>query len=107
VSITLAVTNTEGCDLFIPDGFSPNGDGVNDVFVITGLEGFPDHTFTIFNRWGNKVFEAAPYNNDWDGTSHFGITIGGDDLPVGTYFYILELGDGETEALKGYIYLNR
>ncbi|MDD3877889.1 MAG: gliding motility-associated C-terminal domain-containing protein, partial [Bacteroidales bacterium] len=92
---------------FIPQGFSPNGDGVNDYFVITGLEGFPNHSFMILNRWGNKVYEAAPYNNDWDGTNMFGITVGGNELPVGTYFYIFDTGIEGQEVIKGYIYLNR
>jgi gliding motility-associated-like protein/uncharacterized repeat protein (TIGR01451 family) len=92
---------------FIPEGFSPNGDGVNDVFVITGLERYPEHTFTIFNRWGNMVFEAAPYNNDWDGTSTFGITVGGNELPSGTYFYIFETGVEGIDPIRGFIYLAR
>ena len=92
---------------FIPQGFSPNGNGQNDFFVITGLEKYPNHKFTIFNRWGDKVYEAAPYNNDWDGTNKFGVTLGGDLLPVGTYFYILETGIEGQEPFKGYIYLTR
>jgi len=60
----------------------------------------------IFNRWGDKVFEAKPYNNTWDGKATEGVRIGSDELPVGTYFYILDLGDGSA-VIKGYIYLNR
>ncbi|MDG1476379.1 MAG: gliding motility-associated C-terminal domain-containing protein [Vicingaceae bacterium] len=97
---------TDSTMLSIPEGFSPNGDGVNEVFKITGLENYPDHTFIIFNRWGNKVFKAAPYNNDWTGTSEFGVTIGGNELPVGTYFYILDLGNGD-DPIKNYLYLNK
>jgi|GEM_PF-866290 len=93
-------------DLFIPEGFSPNGDGVNDLYVIRGLENYPANTLTIFNRWGNKVFEAKPYDNTWDGTNKFGLHIGSEQLPTGTYFYLLDLGDG-SEVVKGYIYLNR
>lgn len=90
----------------IPEGFSPNGDGINDLFVIRGIDYYPDNTFTIFNRWGNKVFSANPYENTWDGTSTTGLRVGGDQLPVGTYFYILDLGDG-TDVYKGTIYLNK
>jgi gliding motility-associated-like protein len=90
----------------IPEGFSPNNDGVNDLFVIRGIDYFSDNTFTIFNRWGNKVFSASPYENTWDGTSTSGLKVGGDQLPVGTYFYILDLGDG-SDVYKGTIYLNR
>ena len=94
------------CELNVPEGFSPNGDGVNDNYVVRGLQIFPDNKFTVFNRWGNLVFKAEPYRNDWDGTSSFGLNLGGDKLPTGVYYYILDLGDG-SKPLKGYIYLNR
>jgi gliding motility-associated-like protein/uncharacterized repeat protein (TIGR01451 family) len=90
---------------FIPEGFSPNGDGTNDMFVIRGISHFPNNNIVIYNRWGNKVFEASPYQDNWDGKSTTGIHIGGEELPVGTYFYVLELGDG-SDFYKGTIYLN-
>ena len=93
-------------DFYIPEGFSPNGDNINDLFVITGIENFTSNKFVIFNRWGNKVFEANNYQNTWDGKSTLGITIGGDELPVATYFYVLDLDDG-SDVYKGTIYLNR
>jgi len=93
-------------DFNIPEGFSPNGDGINDLFVIRGIKNFPKNEFTIFNRWGNKVFEASPYKNTWNGKTDMGIRVGGDELPVGTYFYILDLQDG-TPVYKGTIYLNK
>jgi gliding motility-associated-like protein/uncharacterized repeat protein (TIGR01451 family) len=93
-------------DFFIPEGFSPNGDHINDLFVIRGIQYYPDNRFTIFNRWGNKVFETIQYKNKWDGKSTMGLRIGGDDLPTGTYFYLLDLGDGSA-IIKGTIYLNR
>ena len=94
------------CNLIIPEGFSPNGDGVNDVFEIVGIDGYPGNEIKIFNRWGNLVFEAKPYTNTWDGTSNFGLRIGGDELPSGVYFYILDLGDG-TKPIRGYVHLKR
>jgi len=93
-------------DFFIPQGFSPNGDNINDLFVIRGIEYYPLNTFTIFNRWGDEVFTAKPYQSTWDGKSTKGVRVGGDDLPVGTYFYILDLGNG-SDIYKGTIYLNR
>lgn len=93
-------------DFFIPDGFSPNGDGINDLFVIRGILSYPNNSFVIFNRWGNRVFEASPYQNTWDGRSTIGVRIGGDELPVGTYFYVLDLKNGSA-IYKGTIYLNR
>ena len=91
---------------FIPEGFSPNGDQINDLFEINGIENYPLNSFTIYNRWGNKVFEASPYKSTWDGTSMFGIRVGGNQLPTGTYFYILDLGNG-SDIFKGTITLNR
>ncbi|HEY5592247.1 MAG TPA: gliding motility-associated C-terminal domain-containing protein, partial [Paludibacter sp.] len=93
-------------DFFIPDGFSPNGDGTNDLFVIRGILNYPNNRFVIFNRWGNKVYEASPYQNNWDGRSMFGLRVGGDELPISTYFYVLDLMDGSA-IFKGTIYLNR
>lgn len=99
----VVVTDT---DFFIPDGFSPNEDLINDVFFIHGILKYPKNSIEIFNRWGNLVFEATPYINQWDGTTKLGITVGSDELPVGTYFYLLNLGNG-SEIIKGTIYLNR
>ena len=104
--ITIAVNNCISTDFFIPEGFSPNGDGINDLFVIRGIDNYPNNKIVIFNRWGNKVFEANPYQNTWDGKCMIGLRIGGDDLPIGTYFYLLDLGNG-SNAIKGTIYLNR
>ena len=106
VSTAKVTITVEPVDVSIPEGFSPNGDGINDLLVIYGIEKYPNNRLTIFNRWGNKVFEAKSYDNSWNGENHFGIVVGGRDLPVGTYFYILDLGNG-SPVKKGYIYLNR
>ncbi len=102
----VSVVEPSPTDFFIPEGYSPNGDGVNDMFVIRGIDFYTDNSIVIFNRWGNKVFEASPYQNTWNGKSTMGLRIGGDELPVGTYFYLLDLGDG-SDIIKGTIYLNR
>lgn len=76
--------------------FTPNGDGINDVFIIPELEErpdeFPKNSLVVINRWGDVVYEAQPYGNDWDGT-HYKT---GKPVPPGTYFYIarLHLADG-------------
>ncbi|HKL03443.1 MAG TPA: gliding motility-associated C-terminal domain-containing protein, partial [Cryomorphaceae bacterium] len=96
----------ENCiDLLIPQGFSPNGDGVGDMWIIEALSQYPNNQLLIYNRWGGQVFAATPYNNDWDGKPNQGGNTGS-VLPVGTYFYILDLGDG-SDPKKGYVYLNR
>ncbi len=80
-------------------GFSPNDDNINDVFFIENLERVPDHKLSIFNRWGNLVYAAKDYQNDWGGTWN------GEDLPDGTYFYILD--DGNGNSFHGYVQLQR
>ena len=91
---------------FIPEGFSPNDDGTNDLFFIRGLSYYPKNSIVIFNRWGNIVYEANRYTNTWDGKSTKGLRVGGDELPTGTYFYLFDKGDG-SNIIKGTIYLNR
>ncbi len=80
-----------------PTGISPNGDGINDEFIIPELEEnpgkYPKNELVVFNRWGDIVFQAKPYNNDWTGTNQKN----GKDLPAGTYFYIIRLDIGEGE----------
>jgi gliding motility-associated-like protein len=100
--------STDECDdivIDISNGVSPNSDGMNDFFTITNLDAYPGHSLSIYNRWGDIVFETAPYENDWSGKNNKG-GLGGDELPAGTYFYILELGE-DIEPMKGYIELKR
>jgi uncharacterized repeat protein (TIGR01451 family)/gliding motility-associated-like protein len=92
--------------LFFPEAITPNNDGYNDFFVIEGLELFPDNLLIILNRWGNKVYEANPYNNDWNGTNSLGLSPGGEELQEGTYFFILKTNNDQDD-IKGYIYIKR
>jgi len=97
---------SNGCPIFIPQGFSPNGDGFNDHFNIQGLyDVFLDHKLQIFNRFGTLVFEG---NNDkkWDGRSNRGINSQTNILPVGTYFYILYPNELNYDKITGWVYLN-
>jgi gliding motility-associated-like protein len=91
--------------LSIPEGFSPNGDGVNDRFVIKGIKDFPNSKLIIFNRWGNKIFEVKGYQNDWDGRADNSMTVGTEVVPEGTYYYIIDLGNGD-KPTKGFVYIN-
>ena len=75
-------------DCFITNVITPNGDGVNDQFLIGCLSNFPDAQVKVFNRWGDVIYAAAPYSNDWEGTHK------GKPLPAGTYFYTLVLEPG-------------
>ena len=93
-------------ELLIPSGFTPNGDGINDELVILGLSEYPNNELLIFNRWGNQIFSAKPYENNWVGQSNAGLTFGGNEVVDGTYFYVLYL-DSDIEPLNGSIELKR
>ena len=94
-------------EVIIPSAFSPDGDGVNDVLEIQGLNGRGAYVLRVFNRWEIKVFETSDYRNDWEGTSNVSSFIGTDNsLPEGTYFYLLEWQDGRA-PLSGFIYIKR
>ena len=80
--------------------FSPNGDGINDFLILVQHQTYPNNALTIFDRYGSEVFQQAPYDSSWDGTGSNG------NLPKGTYFYILDLGDG-TEVTRGWIQIIR
>ncbi|AWG21757.1 hypothetical protein FFWV33_09490 [Flavobacterium faecale] len=88
-------------------GISPNGDGVNDTFIIKGIEYTPNNTLQIYNRWGILVYSKSGYDNSWggfsDGRSTISASVG---LPEGTYFYVLEF-QAEGLSKQGYIYLKR
>nr|HPH82275.1 gliding motility-associated C-terminal domain-containing protein [Flavobacteriales bacterium] len=92
-------------DIFIPEGFSPDDDGVHDKFVISGLNG-KHLTLKVFNRWGNLVYESDNYQNDWDGTCTTGWILTGERLPESTYYYLVQI-EGENETRKGYLTLWR
>ena len=87
--------------------FSPNGDGVNETFEIDCISRYPNNTLKIYNRWGNLVFQAQGYNNEFAGISNGRAVIQKEEfLPVGTYYYILDLGDG-SEPIADWLYINR
>ena len=92
---------------------TPNGDNVHDVLRIDGLENYPDNTVRIYNRWGVSVFTTKAYGTDgnvFDGTSQGRVTVNQDNqLPVGTYFYIIDYKEpnDNMKSLSGYLYINR
>nr|WP_299382800.1 gliding motility-associated C-terminal domain-containing protein [Allomuricauda sp.] len=93
--------------LTVYNEFSPNGDGVNEFFKIDCISRYPNNVLQVYNRWGNIVYEMRSYNNDWNGTSNGRATVQkGDQLPVGTYYYVLDLGDG-SEPRTDWLYINR
>ncbi len=72
-------------DIRIPNAFSPNGDGINDSWVIDDLNEYPDCRVSIFNRWGQQLFQSTGYSKPWDGTMN------GKVLPLATYYYIITI----------------
>ncbi len=94
---TVIVTDANGCinwdtitvyvypEIDIPNGFSPNGDGKNDYWIIDNIQQFPDNEVEVYNRWGELLFYSKGYNTPFDGKYK------GQDLPVGTYYYIIRL----------------
>jgi gliding motility-associated-like protein len=100
-------------EIEIYNSVSPNGDDVNDVFVIRGIENYPNNTVSIYNRWGVKVFELDGYGQTdkmFRGVSEGRVTIKqGDELPEGTYFYILRYLNtvGAEKQRSGYLYIKR
>ena len=111
---TLLVTDTNGCtytdsvlivyspNIEIPSGFTPNGDGDNDVWNIRLLEGFPNASVQIYNRWGQLLYEQPNgYNVPWNGEYN------GKSLPIGTYYYIIELNDAAAKPVTGPITIVR
>lgn len=98
---TLTITITCPEDVFLTEGFSPDGDGINDKLIFTRLEYFTPAVLKVFNRYGTLVYDNIDYKNDWDGTH----LESGKALPDGTYFYILELVD--KRKYNNYLIINR
>jgi gliding motility-associated-like protein len=71
----------------IPSGFTPNGDAMNDQWIIANSAFYPNIQVNIYSRWGEEVFSSNGYNTPWDGTYN------GDPLPIGTYYYVIEVNE--------------
>jgi gliding motility-associated-like protein len=81
---------------------------VNDTFVIPGLAGMGNHKLTVFNRWGNIVFEANNYKNDWGGKTPNSFDPLASDglLPDGVYYYVIDF-NGSRPTISNYLFINR
>jgi gliding motility-associated-like protein len=110
----VTVTDSNGCvgdddvtvtvldvELEIPTGFTPNGDGANDLFTITNSVNYPEIRVEIYNQWGNLIFESDGYLEAWDGTYD------GQAMPTGSYYYVVDLKDDATEPFTGIITIIR
>ena len=104
LAVTVALSNCDPVvyDFYIPDGFSPNGDGRNDTFFIPNIETiYPDFTLEILNRYGSSLFKGNRNNPVWDGSNK------NTTAPNGIYFYIIEFNKDDRVAEQGRLYLNR
>ncbi|WP_179955023.1 Calx-beta domain-containing protein [Maribacter luteus] len=101
VTVEIGERSNNECG-FLFNQFSPNGDGTNDFLYINCITDpeYADNTLEIYDRYGNQVFATKGYDNTWDGTRK------NEQLPKGTYFYVLDLGDG-SEVKKGWIQIIR
>ncbi|MFT7898778.1 PKD domain-containing protein [Tenacibaculum ascidiaceicola] len=88
-------------DLKVSKGFSPNGDGINDVFKVQGLHTQSKNTLEVYNRWGSRVYYSVNYQNEWNGKG----SNQEEKLPAGAYFYVLKIDEGK-RMLKGWVYIN-
>lgn len=90
-------------DLIIPTTFSPNNDGINDIFEIVGIENYPNNYIRIYDRWGQEVFQKTGYSlsKAWKGESD------GKEVATGVYFYTIELRDDKDQLRKGTITIIR
>ncbi|KAA8479949.1 gliding motility-associated-like protein [Arcticibacter tournemirensis] len=108
ITYTLTVKGRAGCvetsqisvkvlkPIKIPNTFTPNNDGVNDVFNIRELDDYPGVSVTIFNRYGSKLFSSQGYDSPWDGTHN------GNPVPTGVYYYVIDI-PVYNKTLSGYI----
>ncbi len=89
-------------DCFGMNVITPNGDGINDILVFPCLATplYPSNRLIVFNQWGDEVYSVSPYLNDWQGTYK------DKDLPVGTYYYLLDLGNG-TQSIRDFVVIER
>ncbi len=102
IAYTLRVSTANGCkgtdevmvkilkQIKVPNAFSPNGDGINDTWLIQYLDSYPDCTVEVYNRYGQVVFHSTGYTKNWDGR------VNGQSLPVGTYYWMIDPKNGRT-----------
>ena len=107
VTVSLLNCDENEYSLMIPDGFSPNGDGINDTFTIPDIEFlFPNFTLEIYNRYGNLMYKGNKNIPDWDGRNNKSAVSDG-VAPNGVYFFIVNFNKDNKSPKQGRLYLNR
>lgn len=87
--------------VLVPNAFSPNGDGINDTWIVEPLEFFEESVTTVYNRYGQPVFVSKGYSKPWDGTHN------GKPVPVGTYYYVIDLKTNKEPPITGSVLIIR
>ncbi|MET0946050.1 MAG: gliding motility-associated C-terminal domain-containing protein, partial [Flavobacterium sp.] len=101
-----ASASVEPVCLTVYNEFTPNNDGTNDLFRIDCIESYPNNELKVYNRYGALVYSKQHYENDWNGTANVsGVINRGDMLPTGTYFYVIDIGNGTVK--KGWLSIMR
>jgi len=90
-------------DFYIPRGFSPNGDGINDTFIVPDLTTYHGISLSVIDSWGSVVYQSDNYSNDWNGIANQG-SYNGTLVPVGTYYYYFKV-EGVNKRITGYVYI--
>lgn len=85
----------------LSEAVSPNGDGINDNWVVQGIEGYPNSNVNVYNRSGREVFSAINYQNDW--SSNYNDNR--EKLPAGSQYYVINLDHASTQ-IDGWIFIN-
>jgi len=101
-TVIVAANDSIDCNLHVYSGFSPNNDNKNDFWEIDGISFFPENEVEVFDRWGNRMWRANNYDNNqtvWRGESRFG-----QDLPNGTYYYVITTS---ANTYKGWVEITR
>lgn len=92
--------------VFVPNSFSPNGDGINDVLEVEGLFVNSKFNMKIYDRWSNLVYENVDQSKTWDGKSNVEFVSSSGDVPEGTYFYVIRI-NGFPDPISGFIVIKR
>lgn len=93
--LSVLVEDSNCTGITVHDGISPNGDGINDTWIIDGIENYPSNKVQVFDKWGDMVFEEVNYKNDWIGKGKNGSL-----LPDGTYYYLIKLNASNSTNVK-------
>src|SRR5258706_3380100 len=104
INLTVVHDGIDTCGTFETNELiTPNNDGLNERLIFTGLYQFPQNKLVIFNRWGSEVFSQDGYKNEWRGRTEAGTS--GDELPNGTYYYVLTVPG--KEGMKGFVEIRK